>query len=91
MLEPFDFEIGGAWWLLLCMTMVWALPNTREWMADYEPGLETYPQPESRWSRESRLGRWRPSVAWAAFTALLAFGSILAIQGRLSEFIYFQF
>jgi D-alanyl-lipoteichoic acid acyltransferase DltB (MBOAT superfamily) len=92
-LEPFDLELGGAWWIALCMVIVWGLPNTRQWMGPYDPGLATYPAPPSRWAEPDgpRLGRWRPAPGWALFGSLLAFAAVVAIQGRLSEFIYFQF
>jgi D-alanyl-lipoteichoic acid acyltransferase DltB (MBOAT superfamily) len=90
-LEPLDVDAGGAWWIALCLLLAWCLPNTREWMGAYDYGIETYPAPPSRWARASRLGRWQPHVGWALYTAVLAFAAILAMQGRLSEFIYFQF
>ena len=90
-LEPSDIDAGGAWWIGLCMLLVWGLPNTRQWMEDYQPGLSTYPQPSSRWSARPGLSRWRPQPGWALFTAALAASAILALQGTLREFIYFQF
>ena len=90
-LEPADIDAGGAWWIGLCMLLVWGLPNTRQWMADYQPGLPTYPEPGSRWSAQPGIGRWKPHPGWALFTAILAAAAILAMQGTLREFIYFQF
>jgi D-alanyl-lipoteichoic acid acyltransferase DltB (MBOAT superfamily) len=83
-LEPLDVDAGGAWWIALCLVLVWALPNTREWMAAYDYGIETYPSPPASGVPPAR---WQPGVGWALYTAVLAFAAILAMQGRLSEFI----
>jgi D-alanyl-lipoteichoic acid acyltransferase DltB (MBOAT superfamily) len=90
-LDVLDIHAGGAWWLGLCLLLVWGLPSTREWMADYRPGIATYPEPSSRWQNAGGVARWRPNIAWALFTAVIAFASIVALQGPIREFIYFQF
>ena len=91
-LEPFDVELGGAWWIAACLFVVWALPNTREWMQGYAPGIPTYDRNDARpGGAARRIPRWRPSIAWAIAVAVLAFVSIATLQEGLREFIYFRF
>jgi alginate O-acetyltransferase complex protein AlgI len=69
-------------WLTLGLMIVWALPNTQEWMgssaAAGSPGLQRSWKP------------WRPNMAYA-----LAFGLMFAVSvanfHKVSPFIYFQF
>jgi len=89
-LEPFDVELGGFPWIVLCCALVWLFPNTRQWMADYEPGIDTTAGVAHR-APLLPIRRWRPNLAWSVPVAILAFASIVAVQGKLSEFIYFQF
>jgi D-alanyl-lipoteichoic acid acyltransferase DltB (MBOAT superfamily) len=35
--------------------------------------------------------RWKPSLAWAALTAILALTSLLGMSDRVSEFLYYRF
>lgn len=68
-----------AVWLLLGLTVVWALPNTQQWLSDQ--GMND----------ESERGiRWRPSRQIAVFTGIALGISMLGIT-RASQFLYFQF
>lgn len=67
---------------------VWMLPNTQQLMAAYRPTLQrVMPQ---RLPLVSTVLRWRPTVAWAVFSAVITVSSLLTLS-RVSEFLYFQF
>ena len=74
---------------VLCLALVWLLPNTQQWMRRYKPALGLSPLPGGQLGRR-RWWQWRPTPAWAAFVLLLVLGVIYQFD-KLSEFIYFQF
>ena len=62
--------------LLFCTVLVWCFPNTRELVFGRSDG---------------RPGlRWKPSAAWAAGLAVVAFCALVMLS-RKSVFLYFQF
>jgi hypothetical protein len=82
--EPVVYgEIG----LLVAVSAVicWALPNTQEWMIDYDPVAIADNAPLA-----NRRLRWQASPRSALITALLLSLSVLSLSS-ISRFIYFQF
>ena len=81
--------------LFLVWLMVWFLPNTQEWLANFNPALG-YEKPggttvdaRGRPPLFARLA-WQPTTRWALVLAALAVFTITQMS-RVSEFIYWQF
>jgi alginate O-acetyltransferase complex protein AlgI len=77
---------GQVNFLIIAFIIVWAMPNTQQWLRAYRPALNVPqggPIVSDRW-------RWRPSMPWLAFGVVTGVWAILRISG-FSEFIYFQF
>jgi D-alanyl-lipoteichoic acid acyltransferase DltB (MBOAT superfamily) len=72
--------------LLVALIGVWALPNTQQLMANYQPAYDYDPAKDSN---QSSL-HWSPNLRWAVFTFMLLLISFLLLS-RLSEFLYFRF
>jgi hypothetical protein len=74
-------------WLGACAAIVWALPNTQEFMG--RRIAPTQFAPSGLIERFPALA-WEPSLPWLA--AILVLGLVsLANLNRVSEFLYFQF
>ncbi|NQX89061.1 MAG: MBOAT family protein [Halioglobus sp.] len=72
--------------LLLALAVCWILPSTYQLFRQYDVCID---KPLA--GRESVLVfRWKPTHAWAVFTAILLFLSLLNLTQK-SEFLYFQF
>lgn len=69
-------------WFAGGLAIVWLLPNTQQWLANYSPAWDVV-------SSTTRIA-WRPTRAIAAVMAALFVCSLINF-GRASEFIYFQF
>jgi alginate O-acetyltransferase complex protein AlgI len=71
------------------LLVVWALPNTQQFLRRYRPALDIEEATGTR-TGPHRWWQWRPTWPWLLFTL-----AILYAVGRdfdqLSEFIYFQF
>lgn len=80
LLLPIDLSISI--WLLAGLLIVWALPNSQEWLANYAPSLDATVAPAR--------AAWRPRVAVAVLMGVLLSVSILCIRQN-SPFLYFQF
>ena len=86
-------EVKASWATraVLCMLIVWLLPNSQEVMRRYYPamglrgltGKDSTPGPRRWW-------QFRPTTLWVVFFMLLIAGSIYEFD-KVSEFIYFQF
>jgi|CXWL01.1.fsa_nt_gi D-alanyl-lipoteichoic acid acyltransferase DltB (MBOAT superfamily) len=73
-------------WIAGLLAIALFCPNTQQLMAEYNPGLGVPAAiRQSRWPI-----RWRPTVTWALFIAVLAFASMLHLN-RVSDFLYWQF
>ena len=86
-----DYDFLFIWIALPCLTL-WCrfAPNTQQIFRAYRPFIDQpgYPQPAlcNRWMR------WRPTFAWGAIVALLAFMAVRTlIMERQTEFLYFNF
>ncbi|MEM9237748.1 MAG: MBOAT family protein [Verrucomicrobiota bacterium] len=74
---------------VMCLILVWLLPNTQQWMRRYKPALGVAAMPGGKLGPR-RWWQWRPTPAWAVFLILLIIGTLYQFD-KLSEFIYFQF
>jgi len=63
--------------LLISFFTVWALPNSREMLHGRRDGTRPFPS-------------WRPTAAWAAGLAVMAFLALILVS-RKATFLYFQF
>ncbi|MCH7225726.1 MBOAT family O-acyltransferase [Haloferula sp. A504] len=75
--------------ILLGLLLVWAFPNTQQFMRRYFPalGLGELPGgalgPRRRW-------QWRPTLVWLLFILAILY-AVSRDFDKISEFIYFQF
>lgn len=79
-------------WGTLPILLLWCrfAPNTQQFFRHYQPFIDQpgYPQPYlyRRWMR------WRPTMAWGAMIAFLAFLALRTlVVERQTEFLYFNF
>ena len=70
--------------LIVLYTVVWAMPNTAQIFAEFQPSLNEVPPASFAWQR------WRPSPRWAIAMGCATTLAALAIGGT-GEFLYFQF
>ncbi len=85
--DPHYFGAPQLKGLLVLFIIVWCLPNAQQLLARYQPVLETYRNSAS--TIGPRLA-WRPSAAWALFTAALCIYAVTNLT-RVSEFLYYRF
>lgn len=69
-------------WLSLGLSIIWFLPNTQQWLADFAPAWDVV-------TVRSRFA-WSPTRRHAILVGVLFGVSILSLN-RVSEFLYFQF
>jgi hypothetical protein len=72
--------------LFVLLTITLLMPNTQEFMKNYESKLKLYKDkvPENSWTK------WSPTFLWSLFITILIAISLLLIS-KESEFLYFQF
>ncbi|MGF1498607.1 MAG: MBOAT family O-acyltransferase [Elainellaceae cyanobacterium] len=93
--QLFPDNKAGVLGLAVLMVIVFYFPNTQQWMARFEPGLNFNPvhelQHHPRWlTIVWKNSEWRPTVLWAGLTSAIAVIAFLGLS-QVSEFIYFQF
>ncbi len=80
----FRFAFGETvLWLGAGLAIVWALPNTQQWLARYAPAWDAVSARPTRFP-------WRPDRRCAVISGLLFAISVLAFR-KNSPFLYFQF
>ena len=85
-----DHYLGMAW-LALWLAIIWAWPNTQQWMARFEPALNAHVKPaEQPFARFWGAFRWQPNTAYGIVVSAVAVIAILGLS-QISEFLYFQF
>ena len=104
-LSTIGFRFEGPWidgsdlvsaaWLVVLLVMVWALPNTQQWMARFEPALDMLRAGISDGDtgvqeRPTRWPMWAPTGIWALLIAGFFLAAFLNLS-QVSEFLYFQF
>ncbi len=79
--------------IVVALVAAWILPNTQELLRAYRPAAGASPF----WKGPRRIGpfaigrfRWRPTVGWSLFVAILFIASLIQMS-RVGEFIYFRF
>jgi alginate O-acetyltransferase complex protein AlgI len=76
---------ANIFWIAVMYAVVWALPNTQQFMTDYAPALgKVQPGGALAWLR------WRMSAPWAVAFGVGAVLGLLSLGGT-TEFLYFQF
>jgi hypothetical protein len=69
--------------------VVWALPNTQEFLRRYRPALDVA-EATGTSAGPRRWWHWRPTWQWLLFTLVVLY-AVGRDFDQLSEFIYFQF
>src|SRR3546814_9211065 len=83
-------------WLAVWIAFLWILPTTQELMRNFNPAFGFRAAPPAAPAGVPALAKvqaalvWRPTLPWAAATALIAAAAFLSLT-RVSEFLYFQF
>ena len=74
-------------WIFSLLLIVWLVPNTQQWMENFEPGLNYQPTKTLKlWQKF----RWQPSNTWVLISTVITLVAIFHIS-QDNEFIYFQF
>jgi len=81
--SQFDPSGTSLYWIIILLGIAWIMPNTQQFMARFEPALETVSMP-------SHPPVWQPGVAWAVAMGIMAGLAMLHLT-QVSEFLYFQF
>ncbi|MGD9743380.1 MAG: MBOAT family protein [Dongiaceae bacterium] len=89
---PLAFSDGrpNALLLVSLFVVIWALPNTHQWIGRASPGLPTEGYPATERTKPRYRMAWHPSLAHGLPVAMLLFVGILRINDE-SPFLYFQF
>ena len=82
-----EVQAAHAQRAVLCVLLVWLLPNTQQFLHRYRPALG---MGKTAGGMRRRWWQWRPTVAWTLFTTLLLLVVVYQFD-KVSEFIYFQF
>jgi alginate O-acetyltransferase complex protein AlgI len=72
-------------WIILLFIMF--MPNTQQFMSNYEPALDAY---KGNLTQKEGWIRWRPTVFWSVVIIIMFIFSIHEMS-NISEFLYFQF
>ncbi|MCW1885009.1 MBOAT family protein [Luteolibacter flavescens] len=75
--------------IVLGLIVVWALPNTQEFLRRYRPALDIA-EATGTTTGPLRWWQWRPTWQWLLFTLAVIYAVGRSFD-NLSEFIYFQF
>lgn len=81
--SQFDPRGTSPYWIAALLGIAWIMPNTQQFMARFEPALESVTVP-------NKQPIWQPSIVWAMAMGLVAVVAMLNLT-RVSEFLYFQF
>jgi len=72
-------------WLVILLIM--AMPNTQQFMSNYNPAFETY---KSNFIKNKWKISWSPTIFWSIIIIIMFIFSIHKMS-NISEFLYFQF
>lgn len=78
-------------WIFGLLMVVWAFPNSQQWLSAFKPALDIGKSQEKHKSKP--WVSWSPSWGWAAACGamtVIAFWTIVGVA-RPTEFIYFKF
>ena len=77
--------------IVLLLTIVWALPNTQQWLGHYRTALG-YRARRSWLDRLVPANRWQPSSVFGLMVGAIGiFAIVRALSLAPTEFLYFQF
>ena len=76
-------------WFACLSAIIWLLPNVPEWIRYTSKDEKFKPEPSRSLTRLQPL-LFKPSLPWAALSAILATAALLSLT-RASEFLYCQF
>jgi alginate O-acetyltransferase complex protein AlgI len=82
-ISQFDPLGHSPYWIAALLAIAWFMPNTQQFMARFNPALETVAVLPNR-------PLWSPSRGWAISISVLTVVAMLQLT-RVSEFLYFQF
>ena len=93
--DVFGNPIIGSILIIVLMAIALFLPNTQQWMANYEPALGYQTSKKVKHQPQWLINfwqnfTWNPTPSWAFFTSVIMLAGILSLS-NISEFIYFQF
>jgi alginate O-acetyltransferase complex protein AlgI len=92
---PVDVPTTELLFTAFLLVIVWALPNTQQWLRRFETGLGSQPKAsalEHQGGVLRRLFVWRPTVAFGMIVGCVGFFSLMrALSAAPSEFLYFKF
>jgi alginate O-acetyltransferase complex protein AlgI len=69
-------------WLCLGLSIIWLLPNTQQWLVNFEPAWDSV--------KGSSRFAWQPTSRYAVIIGVI-FGTGLLCLNRVSAFLYYQF
>jgi hypothetical protein len=78
--------VKACFWAIPLLAIVWFMPNTQEYMAEYHLGFEKTSITAPRFSALV----WRPSWILAVVFGIAGCYTLLSLHHE-SEFLYFQF
>lgn len=81
--SQFDPTGTSLYWIIVLLGIAWIMPNTQQFMARFEPALESI-------NTTNTTPIWQPGVGWAVAMGLAAAAAMLHLI-QVSEFLYFQF
>jgi alginate O-acetyltransferase complex protein AlgI len=69
-------------WYVVGLVIIWALPNTQQWLSKYSPA----------WDKVAVIERfsWQPNRVLAIITGIIFAASVVYFK-KNSQFLYFQF
>jgi len=85
---PYFESINEVTALAVLFLIIWLLPNTQEFMMEYEPAFDIYRFPDR--GQNMKWLKWNPMYRWAFLITIIAVWSIMKMN-RISEFLYYQF
>ncbi len=92
---PVDFPTTELLFIAFLLVIVWALPNTQQWLRRFETGLGAQPKVSTLEHYGGVLGRlfvWRPTMAFGVIVGFIGFFTLMrALSAAPTEFLYFKF
>jgi len=85
-----DHPLTTMLWILVLLAVVWALPNTHQWLGSASPALPFEGYPATALAPAPRLLQWRPNWLYGLSFAGGLFICVVKLND-VSPFIYFQF
>jgi hypothetical protein len=85
------FTLRRVFPIVVCLVIVWTLPNTQQWLGRYRTALG-YKATRGWLERLVPASAWRPTAAFGMAVGLFGvFALIRALSSAPTEFLYFQF